>query len=134
MKTQTRIILALSLIALAAVILLTGIARPGQSRYSRIGNDDSFHVEFHPLNTLLSESYPLSQGDAVEITVNCDAGALHVCVGLPGETPLCESDGTICDAFTVNIPADGDYLLEVSGKRAVGSVDFQIRRAEGSAS
>ncbi|MGN0801236.1 MAG: hypothetical protein ACI4MF_01440 [Candidatus Faecivicinus sp.] len=129
---KTGIAIAAVLLAVAAAAaLLSGALRPGQSRYSRVGQENHLHLDFYPLNCAISESYTLSQGDAVEVSAACKSGALRISIGRPGEVPVYEGDSAVCDAFTVHIPDDGAYDFEVSGKNAVGSIDFQVHRTAG---
>lgn len=123
------IAIAAVLLAVAAVAaLLSGALRPGQSRYSRVVDKDRLHLDFDPLNCAISEPFSLSQGDAVEVSAACESGALRISIGQPGKAPVYEGDSAVCDAFAVNILDDGTYDFEVTGRNAVGSIDFQIHR------
>lgn len=114
-----------TLICLLALLLL-----PRESHCTRRGGDDFFSLEMGPLNSTMAESFSMDQGDAVDARVSLTSGELFISIGQNGQKPIYEGRNPELGSFRVNIPEAGNYLLTISGKRAKGSVSFQIIRGE----
>lgn len=111
------------LLLLAALMLLW---HPDGSTYDRRAEKDFFALDMKPLNTTLSESYALHQGDTIQVDINRTAGELSIFIGQAGQAPVYEGRNPDLTSFRVTIPEDGTYSLSVTGKQAKGSISFRI--------
>lgn len=55
------------------------------------------------------------------------SGEFRVSIGSDGKT-LYEGNGVGLSGFTVNIPEDGIYMIEVNGRNGSGSLNFSVLR------
>ncbi|MGM9662768.1 MAG: hypothetical protein ACI3WR_06715 [Oscillospiraceae bacterium] len=118
---------ALALFLLLA--LLAGTRPRDGSGYSRRVEEDLFSLGMERLSGTAAESFFLREGDAIRVSSVLLSGEFTLSIGQEGREPIYEGRAPGPGTFQVTVPEDGDYLLSVSGKRAEGSVSFQISRA-----
>lgn len=122
-------ICAAALVLLLALMLLPAIRSQHESRFSRNVEEDLFSLGMEPLNGDLSETFSLREGDTIDVSTVFLSGELSITIGQEGREPIYTGRNPTLGSFQVTVPEDGDYRISVSGKRAEGSVSFQINRA-----
>lgn len=122
-----------ALLLVLALIILPGIRLSNSSRYSRRVEEDLFSLGMERLNCTMEEPFALNRGDTIDVHVVRVSGELMVSIGRKDREPIYEGRNPEMSAFRVTVPEDGDYLLTVTGKRAEGSISFQINRSENEA-
>lgn len=132
MKRRHRIIglCAAALALFLALGILPKLRLSDGSRYIRNVEEDLFSLRMERLNCAIAESFLLREGDAIDVRIDQACGELALSIGREGQEPIYEGRNPELSAFRVTVPEAGEYLLCVSGKRAAGSVSFQILRAE----
>ena len=130
MRTSLRrlsgiLIAVLTLVCLFCLFRLSG--KDGSEFCQNIG-ENRFSMSFYPLNCAQSVSFHLEKGDKIETSLVRAAGRLAVFIGQEGKTPVYQGNDMELSSFQVEIPEEGDYLLTVKGKRAEGSISFEIIR------
>lgn len=94
---------------------------------SRIGNDSEFIMEYSVLNTTDTQELTAKSGDIINAKIIVKKGSLSIKIQKNGEEPIYESDGiSVSNEFDVEIDEDGAYTVEVTGKKAKGSVSFVV--------
>lgn len=94
---------------------------------SRIGNDSEFIMEYSVLNTTDTQELIAESGDAINAKIVVNKGSLSIKIQRDGKEPIYESDGiSVSNEFDVEIDEDGTYTVEVTGKKAKGSVSFIV--------
>ena len=94
---------------------------------SRTGNDSEFIMEYSVLNTTDAQDLTVESGDTISANIVVDKGSLSIKIQKDGEEPIYESDGiSASNEFDVEIDESGTYTVEVTGKKAKGSVSFTV--------
>ena len=127
MKKRVAMI-ALAVICLTAGILLGNawVGMRSSSVYTSIRNEDSYLLEFHPLNMEHAETYQLAEGSSIRVDIVRTAGRLAVSIGQEGQKAIYSGNNAESASFTVLVPETGTYVLTVSGRQAEGSVKFTL--------
>ena len=95
---------------------------------SRTGNDSEFIMEYSVLNTTDAQDLTIEAGDTISAKIVVDKGSLSIKIQKDGEEPIYESNGiSISNEFDVEIDESGTYTVEVTGKKAKGSVSFMVQ-------
>ena len=95
---------------------------------SRTGNDSEFIMEYNVLNTTDAQDLTIEAGDTISAKVVVDKGSLSIKIQKDGEKPIYESNGiSTSNEFDVEIDESGTYTVEVTGKKAKGSVSFIVQ-------
>lgn len=127
-KNQLFWIVLTALVFFVTVFALPRLLSAGESRFrSRVG-ENLYSLELELLNDTLAETFPLLEGDAVEVSLTRLSGELTISIGQENREPVYEGRNPPLGSFRVTIPEDGDYIFSVGGKNAAGSVSFQINR------
>lgn len=96
---------------------------------SRSGNEAFLFLDYRQFNTTMWQDLTLEAGDVLECRVVNDGGSVSANI-------LCDENGKLIyegqelstGTFTLDIPEDGTYEVNVVGRQAAGS--FHIKRAE----
>lgn len=95
---------------------------------SRTGNDSEFIMEYSVLNTTDAQDLTIEAGDTISAKIVVDKGSLSIKIQKDGEKPIYESNGiSASNEFDVEIDESGTYTVEVTGKKAKGSVSFIVQ-------
>ena len=133
MKKSTRIavicIEALLLICLLWVVVLK-LWSDTESMCTVKVEDDLFSIVMESMNESRSESFQLEEGISVAVYVVHLDGELDIYITDSSGTVVYEGHNPEIGNFLVNITEDGRYTMTVEGKRAKGSISFQILRNE----
>ena len=133
MKKSTRIavicIEALLLICLLWVVVLK-LWSDTESRCTVKVEDDLFSIGMESMNESRSESFQLEEGISVAVYVVHLDGELDIYITDSSGTVVYEGHNPEIGNFLVNITEDDRYTMTVEGKRAKGSISFQILRNE----
>ena len=133
MKRSARIIVicseAMLLICLLWVVTLK-LWSDTESRYTVKVEDDLFSIGMESMNESRSESFQLEEGISVAVYVVHLAGDLDIYITDSSGTAVYEGHNPEIGSFLVNISEDDRYTMTVEGKRAKGSISFQILRDE----
>ena len=129
MKTGWRIVLyaLAAVLVVLGVLVLAGAMGPGESDVTR--EEDLFSLGMSYMSGERSASYDLAAGDAIDVTVVHISGDLRLCIAC-GADVIYEGHNPEMGDFRVNILKDGEYTITVTGRRADGSVSFEMIRAE----
>lgn len=82
------------------------------------------------MNESRSESFRLEEGISVAVYVVYLDGELDIYITDSNGTVVYEGHNPEIGGFLVNITEDDPYTMTVEGKRAKGSISFQILRNE----
>ena len=94
----------------------------------RTGNDSEFIMEYSVLNTTDAQDLTIEAGDTISAKIVVDKGSLSIKIQKDGEKPIYESNGiSTSNEFDVEIDESGTYTVEVTGKKAKGSVSFIVQ-------
>ncbi len=95
---------------------------------SSTGNDTQFIMEYSVLNTTDAQDLTIEAGDTISAKIVVDKGSLSIKIQKDGEEPIYESNGiSTSNEFDVEIDESGTYTVEVTGKKAKGSVSFIVQ-------
>ena len=95
---------------------------------SRTGNDSEFIMEYNVLNTTDAQDLTIEAGDTISAKVVVDKGSLSIKIQKDEEEPIYASNGiSTSNEFDVEIDESGTYTVEVTGKKAKGSVSFIVQ-------
>ncbi len=94
---------------------------------SRIGNDNEFIMQYSVLNTTDMQELTVETGDTIHVNLVVKKGSLSIKIQKDGEEPIYEDNGiSASNEFDVEIDESGTYTVEVTGKKAKGSVSFIV--------
>mgnify|MGYP004512490791 CR=1 FL=1 len=95
---------------------------------SRTGNDREYVMEYKVLNTTDAQELTVKSGDTISAKVVSKKGSLSIKIQKEGKKPIYESDGiSVSNEFEVEIDEGGVYTVEITGKRAKGSISFVVK-------
>lgn len=106
------------LCALALCQLLCACAGEGSCTVSQ--TDGALSLAFDGFTGTRSAALTLCAGDTLDVCIERQSGRIDL--ALDGESRVYAGNDAQSGAFTLVIPADGDYTLTLSGKHAGGSV------------
>ena len=133
MKRSARIVVicseALLLICLLVIVTLK-LWSDTESRCTVKVEDDLFSIGMESMNESRSESFHLEEGMSVAVYVVHLDGELDIYITDSSGTIVYEGHNPEIGSFLVNIMEDDRYTMTVEGKRAKGSISFQILRNE----
>ncbi len=110
---------------LAITIFLSGCGTDFDG--SRIGNDNEFIMQYSVLNTTDMQELTVETGDTIHVNLVVKKGSLSIKIQKDGEEPIYEDNGiSASNEFDVEIDESGTYTVEVTGKKAKGSVSFIV--------
>ena len=94
---------------------------------SRTGNDSEFIMEYSALNITDTQELTVETGDTIHVNLVIKKGSLSIKIQKDGEEPIYEDNGiSVSNEFDVEIDESGTYTVEVTGKKAKGSVSFIV--------
>lgn len=115
------------LIFCASVLIISMSACGGDFDGSRMGNENEFIMEYRVLNTTDTQELTAKAGDTIRAEITAKRGSLSIKIQKDGAEPIYERDGiSVSNEFEVEVAEDGVYTVEVTGKRAKGSVCFVV--------
>ena len=116
------------LIVCTLVFLISLTACGTEFDGSRTGNDSEFIMEYSVLNTTDAQDLTIESGDTISAKIVVDKGSLSIKIQKDGEEPIYESNEiSTSNEFDVEIDESGTYTVEVTGKKAKGSVSFIVQ-------
>ena len=116
------------LIVCTLVFLISLTACGTEFDGSRTGNDSEFIMEYSVLNTTDAQDLTIEDGDTISAKIVVDKGSLSIKIQKDGEEPIYESNEiSTSNEFDVEIDESGTYTVEVTGKKAKGSVSFIVQ-------
>ena len=101
-----------------------------ESRCTVKVEDDLFSIGMESMNESRSESFHLEEGMLVAVYVIHLDGELDIYITDSNGTVVYEGHNPEIGSFLVNITENDRYTMTVEGKRAKGSISFQILRKE----
>ena len=116
------------LIVCTLVFLISLTACGTEFDGSRTGNDSEFIMEYSVLNTTDAQDLTIEAGDTISAKIVVDKGSLSIKIQKDGEEPIYESNEiSTSNECEVEIDESGTYTVEVTGKKAKGSVSFIVQ-------
>ena len=132
MKRGSRffIIFGVALLFTLTWIILLRVWPNTESRCTVKVEDDLFSIGMESMNESRSESFQLEEGISIAVYVVHLDGELDIYITDSNGTVVYEGHNPEIGSFLVNITEDDRYTMTVEGKRAKGSISFQILRNE----
>jgi hypothetical protein len=123
MKQSGKLLLVLFLIA--SLTCLFGCA-DGESSFSgsKTGNSEQFLADFDILNTTIKSTMPLTEGEAVEVTIDTIKGVINITAQNENGTIVYQDKDADSCKSTIEIAQSGAYNFYIAGFQAKGSVHF----------
>lgn len=122
---------AAAVICIAALIIALGAAyflhanRTNEFTGKNVKNPDAYELDIECMNGRDEHALQLRASDALRVHFEVISGSLRMEITAPDGSILYSGNGTAETDFTVNIPADGEYGIRVTGRRAQGTIRVQ---------
>ena len=122
---------AAAVICIAALIIALGAAyflhanRTNEFTGKNVKNPDAYELDIEYMNGRDEHALSLHENDALRVHFEVISGSLRMEIAAPDGSILYSGNGTAETDFTVNIPADGEYGIRVTGRRAQGTIRVQ---------
>ena len=123
---------AAAVICIAALIIALGAAyflRSNQENEFTGKNvkktPDAYELDIECMNGRDEHVLQLRASDALRVHFEVISGSLRMEITAPDGSILYSGNGTAETDFAVNIPADGEYGICVTGRRAQGTIRVQ---------
>ena len=122
---------AAAVICIAALIIALGAAyflhanRTNEFTGKNVKNPDAYELDIEYMNGRDEHALSLRENDALRVHFEVISGSLRMEIAAPDGSILYSGNGTAETDFTVNIPADGEYGICVTGRRAQGTIRVQ---------
>ena len=132
MKQSARTFIICCVVVLTTLtwIVLPRVWSNTESRCTVKAVDDLFSIGMESMNESRSETFQLEEGASVAVYVVHLDGELDIYITDSNGTVVYEGHNPEIGSFLVNITEDDRYTMTVEGKRAKGSISFQILRNE----
>jgi len=91
---------------------------------SKTGNDNQFLVDFDALNSTLSHTMPLLEGDRIETTINIEKGDVDILVQSASGRVIYQGNDVETCSFVLEVQEADTYTFSITGSKAEGSVHF----------
>ena len=122
---------AAAVICIAALIIALGAAyflhanRTNEFTGKNVKNPDAYELDIEYMNGRDEHALSLRENDALRVHFEVISGSLRMEITAPDGSILYSGNGTAETDFAVNIPADGEYGICVTGRRAQGTIRVQ---------
>ena len=122
---------AAAVICIAALIIALGAAyflhanRTNEFTGKNVKNPDAYELDIEYMNGRDEHALSLRENDALRVHFEVISGSLRMEITAPDGSILYSGNGTAETDFTVNIPADGEYGICVTGRRAQVTIRVQ---------
>lgn len=122
---------AAAVICIAALIIALGAAyflhanRTNEFTGKNVKNPDAYELDIEYMNGRDEHALSLRENDALRVHFEVISGSLRMEIAAPDGSILYSGNGTAETDFAVNIPADGEYGICVTGRRAQGTIRVQ---------
>ena len=122
---------AAAVICIAALIIALGAAyflRSNQENEftgKNVKTPDAYELDIECMNGRDECALQLRASDALRVHFEVISGSLRMKITAPDGSILYSGNGTAETDFAVNIPADGEYGICVTGRRAQGTIRVQ---------
>ena len=122
---------AAAVICIAALIIALGAAyflhanRTNEFTGKNVKNPDAYELDIEYMNGRDEHALQLRASDALRVHFEVISGSLRMEITAPDGSILYSGNGTAETDFAVNIPADGEYGICVTGRRAQGTIRVQ---------
>lgn len=110
------------LVAVIVLMILCLLNRRSVFSGNRVKNPDCYTMEFTKMNQSDSHSFSLKEGDSISVDYEIDKGHVDLRVGESGEDALFIGNNIGEGHFTLPIPKDGNYTVEVKANHAAGEI------------
>lgn len=129
-NTKKRLLLLAALVIAAAAAVLIALRAAPAFQGSLVKNPDEFRLDIRRMNGIDSHVLTLKTSDTLRVHFKTDSGRMKLEILAPDGSSLYSgnSDGTNGSDFDLNLPADGDYQINVTGERASGELLVQAVR------
>lgn len=113
---------------LVAVLLLVGIAilfmmdNRNVFTVNQVRHPDSYTLMFNHKNQTDSHFMSLSEGDALSVDFAVNKGRADLTIGIDGKEPIYIGNDLESGAFTLYIPAAGQYRIPARATYAAGLI------------
>ncbi len=114
----------LILAALCAAILLSAARKAPVFNGSRVKTADVYTLDIQEMNGTDSHTLTLQAGNVLHIELEPAQGELQLEIRSSGVC-LYSGNGSLCSAFDLTVPQDGEYTVSVAAKQAAGRVDVR---------
>lgn len=92
---------------------------------SRIGNDSQLTMKYSVFNTTYDQYLVMEKGDVIDADIESESGTLSVTIQSEDGETVYENEDVPTGTFQIEISKKGTYKLEVTGKKAKGSLSFR---------
>ena len=129
-NTKKRLLILAALVVAAVVAVLIALRAAHAFQGSLVKNPDEFRLDIRRINGIDSHVLTLKTADTLRVHFKTDSGRMKLEILAPDGSSLYSgnSDGTNGSDFELNLPADGDYQINVTGERASGELVVQAVR------
>jgi len=94
---------------------------------TRTGLANRFVLDFNILNKTFTHTMDLSKGDIVDVEIEKEKGELDISVTDSENNVVYKGDNASTIKFSLVISKDDEFLFEVTGRKAAGSVSFIVK-------
>lgn len=122
---------AAAVICIAALIIALGAAyflhanRTNEFTGKNVKTPDAYELDIECMNGRDEHALQLRASDALRTHFEVISGSLRMEIAAPDGSILYSGNGMAETDFAVNIPADGEYGIRVTGRRAQGTIRVQ---------
>jgi hypothetical protein len=93
---------------------------------SRTGDNNQFIMNYTVLSRSETHEMKLEEGSTIDVDIENKSGRLDILVeDINGEV-IYKGNNVSTGEFSIVIPKTNNYIITVSGKKAIGSVAFKV--------
>ena len=93
---------------------------------SRVKGPEEYYLNFTQMNMGDSHSMELKAGDTLTVNYDIQSGNVSLLVGVDGQEPIYRGNGLDHGTFTLVVPEDGEYVMNVDAKKGSGVLDIRL--------
>lgn len=123
-------IIVLVLLAIAGLSAFMVFRNRNEFTGNVVKNADEYLLEIQHMNGTDSHTMDLQDGDVLRVEFETTGGSLHMEMTAPDGTSIYSGNGTESTDFTLTVPQNGVYTIEVQAKQAEGTLHIRADKYE----
>ena len=127
-KYLVRTVTGIAALLTAALVFSLLVCRQESFLGSSFKDMDAYELDIRRMSGTDCHMMELEAGDTLRVDFHTESGAMRLEIKAPDGTAVYSGTGKDASAFTVNISEGGIYTIELTARRAEGTINIRAER------
>ena len=127
-KYLVRTVTGIAALLIAALVFSLLVCRQESFLGSSFKDMDAYELDIRRMSGTDCHMMELEAGDTLRVDFHTESGAMRLEIKAPDGTAVYSGTGRDASAFTVNISEGGIYPIELTARRAEGTINIRAER------